>query len=549
MTNARRALLVSMGVILALYLWIAASSTLWDRDEPRYARATLEMVRSGDYVVPTFNGALRADKPILIYWLMSVPVRIFGPSEVAVRLVSPIAVLVTCVLIFRFAARRLDAESGWMAALLYPLCPLTVASGTAATTDAVLVACITGSLLVAAAARSEGFSAGKVLGFGGLLGLALLTKGPVGLALPALVLMGMLVLETIWRMRPRWGSWLGYLLVASLLGVLIFVAWGIPANMATGGEFAQKGLGRHVVERVAKPLETHGGPNPLWALFYLPILLVGFFPGILFLPAGLARWLRKGAGTDWRRPFLLSWFLAPVVLMSFVATKLPHYILPVWPALSLIAADAVRRAETGAMDAAERTWNTAGRRLFTLTGALLGLALMAGPWFDAGFDGLRLSAAALGILILAMTFVGWREHRAGRFRSAFLSLAAGMVFFFAVATSQLVPRLERFKLSAPIARAVAAETDSDVPVASFGYFEPSLVYYLDRPVTRFREEEEVARWLSRSGPKVVVTTRRRFEALSHRMDSAELRTLGAVSGINISVGKQTDLVAVLKEAS
>jgi 4-amino-4-deoxy-L-arabinose transferase-like glycosyltransferase len=69
-----------------MYLLFAGSSTLWDRDEALYARATVEMIESGNYFVPTFNGEAWADKPILLYWLMSVPVRLFGPSEVACRL-------------------------------------------------------------------------------------------------------------------------------------------------------------------------------------------------------------------------------------------------------------------------------------------------------------------------------------------------------------------------------------------------------------------------------------------------------------------------------
>ena len=97
-----KAILICAG-FTALYLLIAGSSTLWDRDEPRYARVTVEMVESGNYLVPTFNGEVWFDKPILLYWLMSVPVRLLGPSEIACRLP---AVFGTAVTVIKETVRR-----------------------------------------------------------------------------------------------------------------------------------------------------------------------------------------------------------------------------------------------------------------------------------------------------------------------------------------------------------------------------------------------------------------------------------------------------------
>src|SRR5882672_5076989 len=77
--------------IFALASWLTTRSTLWDQDEPRFSQATVEMLKSGQWLYPTFNGALRPDKPILIYWLMSIPVGIFGASEWALRVWAAIA--------------------------------------------------------------------------------------------------------------------------------------------------------------------------------------------------------------------------------------------------------------------------------------------------------------------------------------------------------------------------------------------------------------------------------------------------------------------------
>ena len=99
-------------VVACVYWFIDTRSTLWDRDEPRFARATVEMVESGNYLYPTFNGHLRPDKPILIYWLMSVPIRVLGPTSLACRFFAAIGIAITCVFTFLLGRRFLDVRAG-----------------------------------------------------------------------------------------------------------------------------------------------------------------------------------------------------------------------------------------------------------------------------------------------------------------------------------------------------------------------------------------------------------------------------------------------------
>jgi len=88
--------MAGLGAVLlaGALLGVAAQTTLWDRDEPRFAEATVAMVRSDNYLYPTFSGALRPDKPVLIYWLMSIPVRLFGAGELAVRSVAAVGMAI-----------------------------------------------------------------------------------------------------------------------------------------------------------------------------------------------------------------------------------------------------------------------------------------------------------------------------------------------------------------------------------------------------------------------------------------------------------------------
>ena len=92
--------------VMSIYLFMATRATLWDRDEPRFARATVEMIESGNYLVPTFNNDLWPDKPVMFYWLMSLPIRLFGPTEFACRFFAAVGTALTCLLTI-FVGQRL----------------------------------------------------------------------------------------------------------------------------------------------------------------------------------------------------------------------------------------------------------------------------------------------------------------------------------------------------------------------------------------------------------------------------------------------------------
>src|SRR5690348_14565464 len=148
--------LIALGIVL--FGWfIASGSTLFDRDEPRFAQATVEMLHSGNWLYPTFNGEVRADKPILVYWLMALPMKCFGASAWSARALSPVFLALTAVLTFFVARRLFDARTGWLAMLFLAVAPLALLEGTVATTDALLLLCITGALTSLAFSIADGY--------------------------------------------------------------------------------------------------------------------------------------------------------------------------------------------------------------------------------------------------------------------------------------------------------------------------------------------------------------------------------------------------------
>ncbi len=272
-------------MVAGVYWLIDSRSTLWDRDEARFSRATAEMIESGNYLYPTFNGQLRPDKPILIYWLMSVPMRVLGPTSLACRFFSSVGIAITCLFTFLLARRFLDNKAGLWAVAVLSSTLLVMVEGTAATADGILLPCMVAVMAVFGCTMESAWRWHHVAAMGLALGLGLLAKGPVAL-LPVVV-----ILVTLWLIRKRTvriGSHFGRLGGAVIMGLLVFVAWAIPANSATGGEFLRLGVGHHVLARAAKPLESHGGRFLLYLPYYLPIIVAGFFPWTLHLPGSIS---------------------------------------------------------------------------------------------------------------------------------------------------------------------------------------------------------------------------------------------------------------------
>lgn len=265
--------LIAALAIFAYASFITSRSTLFDRDEPRFARATVEMIESGDWLVPTFDGELRADKPVLSYWLMAQPMRVLGANAWTARFWSPVALSLSCLVVFFVGRRSFDARTGLLAMGMLGLSPLALMQGTIATTDALLLLFITVAMASISFAILDGPRVRHFVFLAFAFAGGLLTKGPVGIAVPLgsiVVALWLSRRERVFGARHVWG-----LALAALVGIGLFAAWAIPANMATGGQFARRGLGHHVLDRMASPLEGHGGAYFGRLPFYFLVVALG----------------------------------------------------------------------------------------------------------------------------------------------------------------------------------------------------------------------------------------------------------------------------------
>jgi 4-amino-4-deoxy-L-arabinose transferase-like glycosyltransferase len=534
------AALLVMLLIMAVYLLISSRSTLWDRDEPRFTRAAIEMVQSGKYLVPTFNGKVWPDKPPLLYWLMTVSARLFGPTEVAFRSLSVLGTGLACLLVFLVGRTLLNTKAALWAMVVLATTLLVMVVGSMATSDGVLLAINVAVMAVFWQGLISRFSILKAILIGILLGFGMLTKGPIGL-MPVFA-----IVPVLWFTRKDApGPWRRFslLLLSLAIGFSIFAAWAGPANNATGGQFMRVFLGRHVITRAFSPLEHHGGNLLLYLPYYPIAILVAFFPWTLFLPGALSALLGGRIGGRYGRVFLLSWIVPALIIMTCAATKLPHYIIFIWPALALAVAGTITAWNQNKLADRDKRWLRAGVWFFAPLAAAEGFALMLGPRL-VKFLPFHWSSLSAGLVLLIMAALAVHFQLVGRLQKSAVVLTAGMLLFLIPILFGVLPAVEKVKVTPAIAKAVNARTAPDVPVATYKFGEPTLNFYLGREIQSLPDEGAVVAWARRTSPGVLVIPADQLERITTSYGPLPVERIASKKGFNYSKGRPVELIAL-----
>lgn len=330
-----RIVLLGVGLLL-FHLLGCGQLPLIDRDEPRFAEASREMLARGDYIVPYFNNRERFDKPPLTYWCQAACYRVLGENEVSARLPSALAAVLIALLLVWMGPHF--GANGWRAAFIFSLSLQTVMHARAAVADMLLVLFTTigfaaGWRLCQPAAAGPRRPWAMWAVFWLSLGLGFLAKGPVAW-LPVGAVGILAWLERPAGLNRRFGWILGPLVTLSIVA-----AWGIPALQKTKGAFWDVGMERHVISRTLQPMEGHGGRGWLGYLLSLPLpwltALISLFPWSFRLP-GLVGRLWRSSRLDASERYLVAGVLLTFGIFTFSATKLPHYTLPAFPLLALL---------------------------------------------------------------------------------------------------------------------------------------------------------------------------------------------------------------------
>jgi 4-amino-4-deoxy-L-arabinose transferase-like glycosyltransferase len=535
-----KALLICAG-FTAVYLLIAGSSTLWDRDEPRYARVTAEMVESGNYLVPTFNGEVWFDKPILLYWLMSVPVRLLGPSEIACRFAGVMGTAVTLLLTFFIGKKLFDAKAGLWAEAILGTTLLMLFVGSSALVDGIAMPFIVGAMAIFISRLGGKIRALDAGAMGALIGLGMLAKGPLGL-LPVFV-----IIVAIWFGRENIGGFIRNFLwvcFAVVIAAGIFLLWAIPANRAADGELYRVFFGKHIVGRALSPMEGHGGNFLLYLPYYPAIMVAGFFPWVIFLPGAFSASLGKRIGNAGARNILLSWIIVTVVLMTIAATKLPHYILFAWPAMAVMTGATIVASGQNVLNERDRKWLRGGA-WFSLPVGLGIAASLIGIGYFTKSKGLITPGLICGAIVLVMTIICCYLQVREKFKGTAKVILAGVLILIIPLLFVLLPAVESIKISPPIAKGIREKTGKDVPVAMYKYAEPTLNFYVGRKITQLRKTDDVIEWLKGTGNRVLIIPRNDFESIRQNAGDIAFEELASKKGINYSKGKEIEVIALL----
>ena len=523
--RARLAVLLGcLALGIPVLLWQLGNTGLVDETPPRFAEAARTMAEGGNWLTPWVNGLPRYDKPPLVYWLMALGYRLPGQDHWnplgtwAARLPSALASIGVMLSLADTLVRwpqpsplqgaaapfsRRAALTGLAAALAFLLSPLVLLWSRIAVSDALFNGCLAVALLLfwqAWADPERPWWPGWLV-----LGLAVLTKGPVALALAGLTLAGFgwqtRSLRALWRRLRPWPG----------LGLTLGVAgpWFLAMLLVEGKPYWDSFFGYHNLQRFVSVVNQH--LEPWW--FFLPVLVVASLPFTPLLLLGLGRGLisadnRSLPPPDSLRCFAACWLLAVLLFFTLAATKLPSYWLPATPAAGVLIALAAQDGEVAFGGAAaggrDGGWFPWAQGLTTLVSGVLAAALWASPaWIPLIHDpemptlgaelqasGLVLRAAACFSLTTLIGGVFWLRSlasaspRRGQPPGWLLALQLPVVAF------QLVAVLPMWQLGDGVrgqpVRAIAAEVERfsrpGEKLAMVGILKPSLHYYSRRVV-------------------------------------------------------------------
>ena len=558
------------GLLLALlcltvYLPGIASTPPVDRDEPRFAQASRQMyeaaalpddaldphLHAGGLVIPRVGGEVggraRLNKPPVIYWIQAASAGIFSagdPERDALwmyRLPSAIASTLAVLLTWRIGLALFDPRAAWLAGALLGLCPLVWFDAHLARADQVLLAVTTGAMwamlsIWRRARRSEPVPLWRAALFWSLVALGIMVKGPVTPIVTGGTAIGLGLMTGTWRVRGAFRPWLAAPII------VVFVApWALAVMNTVGfGEYLRIVTGE-TVGRSASGKEGHWGPPG----YHVALLVATFWPGSLLVAYAvvnaakraislgregppLRRWRDRVAGRD-AEVFLLAWIIPAWVVFELVSTKLPHYVLPMFPALALLTA----RTMIGV--AAERRlliglWARAGFVLWSAIG--IGGSIAVWIFADRLHQGsvppivwLFCAAAVLGSA-LGLRWAFRRRPVHAFWSGAVVSAGLSWLVF-----AQLLPRAT--DLSPRLVDQLQALGWPERPVAAAGYQEDSLIFLLRGRVDRITEGE-AGQWII-DHPEGLLVDKQPTAAggvLLHELDGI---TLGNARRVNVGI--------------
>ena len=530
-------------LLLSLAAFLPGFSTLQplDRDEPRFAQASKQMLETGDFVDIRFQDEARHKKPVGIYWLQSAAVKAgeaLGISEARTqiwlyRIPSLVGATATVLLTYWALLAFLSPPLALLGAALMASAVLLGVEARIAKTDALLAACAVATMGALARTwldwtRSLAFVPDRRnwLVFWGATALGLLIKGPI---VPMVWGLAILVLSASLRsfrwLKPlRFGAGL-------LLCLVVALPWFAAIMVKTGGSFFAESVGQDMLGKVAEGQEKHWGPPGL----YLVVFFATYWPAAAFAAMAVPfAWVRR------KEPqilFLIAWIVPSWLVFEAVPTKLPHYVLPLYPAITALLLLAVLNS---GIDRNRRGAVLTACLVVVVPLALMGTILFGNWTLDRSVPWLALPFFALVLLAGISVVAAFRRRD---FEGALWRCVPASLLLTIAVYPFAIESLRSLKLSPRLAQAARSVGCADPAVITLGYREPSLVFLTGTKLAMAASGADAAAFLNQPGCRVAFVESRFAGDFNAALAGQEPkpRLVTTINGFNLNGGRRLEI--------
>jgi len=521
---------------LAFFTPGLASLPPTDRDESLFAQASKQMIESGNYVDIRFQDQPRYKKPIGIYWLQAASAWLLDPhhrNEIwAYRVPSFLGATLAVLMTAALGALLFGGRAGLLGAIMMAGCLILNVEARLAKTDAALL----GSIMVAQYALAQAYIGAKTAPIGGGTRLAFWTTLAAGVLLKGPVILLVIFSTLLWlRVTEKHLRWFAALkpLIGIPYALALIAPWFIAIMLASHGQFVQQAAGHDLLDK----LWQDQGRGFLPPGSYLLAFPLSFFP--------FALWALLAAPDSWisrRQPavrFCLGWIIPVWIAFELVLAKLPHYVMPVYPAIALLTAKALLDGFPGLKE--WRWLPPLATGLWLMAGTCVALAAVLLPFMlDHKWNAGQIAAGLLVVMALgASLLIFFRRRESG----IVVTAAASLVFMMNLFGTTL-PHTQNLWVSSQVARTalLLKPCPGDLALVST-YNAPSLVF-LAGTRTLLRNDGKAVGDLMRQDPCRVaaVEDKQRDNFLrSFAQNGAQPQSLASIHGLDVSRGRMVDV--------
>lgn len=585
-------LLILVGI--GLFSVRLGNTHLWDQDEGYYAAAASEMFAKNDWVVPSFNGQLFAHKPPMMFWGMMLGFSGFGVSELGARFVSSLFGIGTILLTYQLARRLFDSLTGLMSGLAIGSCIMFTMVARSATADVHLTFFVLLSLSIwmngylsaigwNRDAKLQSIPWVVWIATYAVMGLGVLTKGPIGFLFP-MAIIGLFLLneqersptvsqsavsrlwraiepympvsffQTLWRMRP----------FTAVVGILAVAGpWYCWVQIRTDGAFLQEFIGIHHMGRFSGAMDNHSGP----IYYYVVACLFGMYPWSAFAIPTLIQVFRECISPvrSFAMRFVVCWAAVYLVIFSLAGTKLPNYVLPAYPALAIFCGRffAVWMTDIRCVNP---KWLHLGWALMIFLGFAIALAFPALSFVSSegqtlldrfGLDSVsqqRMAWFALaGVPLCLFGALGWLAFGQRQWKLSGAAFTLGAIALIGLLTQFVAPHADRWQGAQRMAESfgqeqrekgfVSVPSETDTTIVVLGQFRPSLVFYFGQVVHFSSSNEDAIEKSKSSLESMLITTEEHLRQLQDHLsqDPHVIERIGSLPGQDklLVVGPET----------